>query len=176
MLHAAGWLVGGNVSSQLLRLASNLVLTRLLLPEAFGLVAAVNTLYFALVMFSDLGVWQSVVRSDRGHDPRFLGTAWTVQLLRGVLLCAVVLALALGLHVAAGAGMFAAGTVYADPRLPPMVAAFALAALLQGAESMKLASAQRELRGGELARLEIGSQLVAMAVTLALAFATRSVW
>jgi O-antigen/teichoic acid export membrane protein len=99
-----------------------------------------------------------------------------VQLLRGGLLCVVVLALALGLHAAAAAGAFAAGTVYADPRLPPMMAAFALAALLQGAESMKLASAQRELRGGQLARLEIGSQLVAMAVTLALALATRSVW
>ena len=51
MLRAAGWLVGGNISSQALRLLSNLILTRLLLPEAFGLVAAVNTLYFALVMF-----------------------------------------------------------------------------------------------------------------------------
>jgi O-antigen/teichoic acid export membrane protein len=176
MLHAAGWLVGGNVSSQLLRLASNLILTRLLLPDAFGLVAAVNTLYVALVMFSDLGIWQSVVKSERGHHPRFLGTAWTVQLLRGALLCLVVLAIALALHVAAGAGVFAAGTVYADPRLPLMMAAFAFGALLQGAESMQLATAQRELRGGHLARLEIGSQLVGTAVTLALAFATRSVW
>jgi O-antigen/teichoic acid export membrane protein len=176
MLRAAGWLLASNVSSQLLRLASNLILTRLLVPEAFGLVAAVNTLYFGLVMFSDLGVWQSVVKSERGRDPRFLGTAWAVQLLRGGLLAAVVLAIALALHLAAGAGAFAPGTVYADPRLPPMMAVFALCALLQGAESMKLASAQRELRGGHLARLEIGSQLAAMAVTLALAWATRSVW
>ena len=95
MLKAAGWLVGGNISSQLLRLGSNLILTRLLVPQAYGLIAAVNTLYFALVMFSDLGVWQSVVKSDRGDDPRFLGTAWSVQLARGVLLCAVVLLAAL---------------------------------------------------------------------------------
>jgi O-antigen/teichoic acid export membrane protein len=176
MLHASGWLVGGNVSSQLLRLASNLILTRLLLPEAFGLVAAVNTLYVALVMFSDLGIWQSVVKSERGHHPRFLGTAWTVQLLRGVLLCLAVLAIALALSIAAGAGAFSAGTVYADPRLPLMMAAFAFSALLQGAESMQLAMAQRELRGGALARLEIGSQLAGTAVTLALALATRSVW
>jgi O-antigen/teichoic acid export membrane protein len=147
-----------------------------LLPEAFGLVAAVNTLYVALVLFSDLGIWQSVVKSERGHDPRFLGTAWTVQLLRGILLCGVVLVLALALHLAARAGVFAPGTVYADPRLPAMMAVLALNALLQGAESMKLATAQRDLRGAELAQLEIGSQLAAMAVTLALAFATRSVW
>lgn len=176
MLRAAGWLVGGNVASQLLRLASNLVLTRLLLPEAFGLVAAVNTLYVAMVLFTDLGVWQSVVKSERGDDPRFLGTAWTVQALRGVLLAIVILAGTAVLHVAAVAGAFDAATVFADPRLPPMMAAFAVAALLQGVESTKLAVAQRDLRGGHLARLEIGSQLVATALTIVLAFATRSVW
>jgi len=176
MLRAAAWLLGGNLSSQLLRLLSNLVLTRLLLPEAFGLVAAVNTLYFALVMFSDLGVWQSVVKSPRGLHPEFLGTAWSLQLLRGVLLCGVVLALALGLHLTAAAGWFQAGTVYADARLVPMVAVFGLAALLQGLESMKLATAQRELKLAYLARLEVMTQLIAMAVTLLLAYLTRSVW
>lgn len=176
MLKAAAWLVGGNISSQLLRLGSNLILTRLLVPEAFGLVAAVNTLYFALVMFSDLGVWQSVVKSERGTDPRFLGTAWTVQLLRGGLLAVIVLLIALALQSAAQANLFAAGTVYADARLPPMVAVFALCALLQGMESMKLASAQRELQVGHLARLDLASQIGAMLVTLVLVWFTRSVW
>lgn len=174
MLRAAAWLLGSNLSSQALRLASNLLLTRWLAPEAFGLVAAVNTLYFAMVMFSDLGIWQSIVRSERGNDPRFLGTAWSVQWLRGLLLAAVMGALAAGVHSAATAGMFAAGTVYTDPRLPGLIAVFALCALVQGAESTRLASAQRDLRGGELARLELLTHLVAMAVTLACAWFTRS--
>ena len=70
MLRAALWLLGSNLASQALRLASNLLLARWLAPEAFGLIAAVNTLYFGLVMFSDLGIWQSIVRSDRGQHPR----------------------------------------------------------------------------------------------------------
>lgn len=176
MLRASGWLIGSNLSSQALRLLSNLALTRLLVPEAFGLVAAVSTLYFALVMFSDLGVWQSVVKSERGLQSRFLGTAWTVQLLRGVLLCAIVLLIAGAISLAAAAGYFRTGTVYADARLPPMMAVFALCALLQGLESMKLACAQRALQVAELARLEIAAQLLAMAVTLGLALATHSVW
>lgn len=176
MLKAGAWLIGGNLSSQLLRLISNLILTRLLLPEAFGLVAAVNTLYFALVMFSDLGVWQSVVKSEHGREERFLGTAWTLQLLRGLLLAVIVLALALALQSTAAAGMFAPGTVYADPRLPPMMAVFALCAVIQGMESMKLATAQRDLQVGRMARLELAAQLGAMAVTISLAWATRSVW
>ena len=176
MLRSGAWLVGGNLGSQVLRLSSNLVLTRLLLPQDFGLMAAVNTLYFALVMFSDLGVWQSVVKSPHGGDARFLGTAWSVQIARSALLALGVLGLALGLWFGQGQGVFAPDTVYADPRLPFMVAVFALCALLQGGESMRLAVAQRQLHGSVMARLELTTQLVAIGVTIALAWWLHSVW
>lgn len=176
MLRAGAWLFGSNIASQILRLTSSLILTRLLLPQAFGLVAAVQTMYFALVMFSDLGVWQSVVTSPRGQDARFLGTAMSVQLARGALLALIVLALALGLRWSASHASFGSDTVYSDPRLPWMMAVFSISALLQGAESMHLATAQRELHTRLLTRLELLSQLTGMLVTIALAYATRSVW
>jgi len=176
MLRAGMWLLGSNLASQALRLTSSLVLTRLLMPQAFGLVAAVQTLYFALVMFSDLGVWQSVVTSPRGRDAHFLGTAMSVQLGRAVLLACVVLALSIGMGWGARQGLFAAGTVYTNASLPWMMAVFSLSALLQGAESMHLATAQRELRAGLLTRLELLSQLAGMLVTIVLAFMTHSVW
>lgn len=176
LLRAGGWLLAGNLSSQLLRLLSNLALTRLLAPDAFALAAAINALYFALVMFSDLGVWQSVVKSERGTQPAFLGTAWSLQLLRGGLLAVTVLALALALWLANRQALFDAGTVYADARLAPMLAMLSLCALLQGLESMKLALAQRRLDLRHLARLELASQLLATAVTLGLTYCTGSVW
>jgi O-antigen/teichoic acid export membrane protein len=175
-LKAAVWLTSSNIISQFLRLISSLVLTRLLLPEAFGLVATVNILYFALVMFSDFGVWQSVVKSERGRDTRFLGTAWSLQLLRGVLLAIIVLLLALIIHFGADTGIFAEGTVYADPRFPSMMGVFSLCALIQGLESIKVASAERDLQGGRLARLELISQVGTMLLTVAMAWFTRSVW
>ena len=176
MVAAGAWLLGSNVVSQGLRLISSLVLTRLLTPEVFGLIAAVQTLYFALVMFSDLGVWQSVVTSPRGNDPHFLGTAMSVQLARGALLALVVLAIAAGLKWCLTYAPFAVGTVYADARLPGMVAVFALCAVIQGAESMHLATAQRELHTRLLAQLELMSQVAGMLVTIVLALLTRSVW
>ncbi|MEY4749807.1 MAG: hypothetical protein RIQ60_2021 [Pseudomonadota bacterium] len=174
LMRAAAWLLGSQVGAQALRLISNLVLTRLLLPADFGLAAAVGTLYFGLVMFSDLGVWQSVVRSPRGHDPAFLGTAWAVQLGRGVLLAVLVLLIAAVLQI--GHAHWTPGSVYADPRLPALMAVFALSALLQGGESMKIALAQRDLHGAGLARLELGSQLIALIFTWTLAWSTASVW
>jgi O-antigen/teichoic acid export membrane protein len=176
MVRAAAWLIGSNVASQGLRLISSLVLTRLLVPESFGLMAAVQTMYFALVMFSDLGVWQSVVSHPQGAQPKFLGTAFSVQLARGVLLAVIVALIALGLQLGVNFSAFKAGTVYADARLPGMVLVFALSALLQGAESMHIATAQRALQTRLLTRLELLTQLAGMLVTIACAYWTHSVW
>jgi len=176
MWRAGAWLLGSNIASQGMRLVSSLVLTRLLMPQAFGLVATIQTLYFALVMFSDLGVWQSIVTSARGREPRFLGTAMSVQVARGALLSLIVLFCAAGLAIGARYGIFAQGTVYTDSRLPWMMAVFSISALLQGAESTHLATAQRDLQTGLLTRIELLSQLAGTIVTISLAALTHSVW
>ena len=67
-------------------LASNLILTRLLFPEAFGLMALGSVVLVGLQMFSDAGIGPSIAQSPRGDDPEFLDTAWTAQVLRGVIL------------------------------------------------------------------------------------------
>lgn len=171
MTRAGALVLGSSAASQALRLTSSLVLTRLLVPEAFGLVAALQTIYLGLLLFSDLGIWQSVVNSKHADEPAFLGTALSVQLARSILLAVLVGLLALGLS-----GVQGMQGVYADPRLPGMLLVFMLVALLQGAESMKVAQAQRRLQTGLLAKLELTSQLLGMLLTLALAWATRSVW
>ena len=85
-LRASAITMGGFVASQALRLASNLVLTRLLFPEAFGLMALVTVFVMALVMLSDIGTGPAIMGSRRGDDPAFLDTAWTIQILRGAIL------------------------------------------------------------------------------------------
>ena len=176
MVNAALWLVGSNVSSQALRLISSLVLTRLLMPDAFGLLAAMSTLYFGLVMFSDMGIWQSVVKSENGNEARFLGTAWTAQLIRALILVLLVCLMAAGVFMLSQSRWIQDSSVYADPRMPWMMASFSVCALLQGLESMKPATAQRNLHGRYLARMELISQLAAMVTTIGLTWWTRSVW
>jgi len=55
-LRSASWLLLGYGGSQALRLASNLILTRLLFPEAFGLMALVSVITVGLALFSDIGL------------------------------------------------------------------------------------------------------------------------
>ena len=81
-------------ASQAIRLASNLILTRLLFPEAFGMMAIVGVFLIGLAMFSDVGVGPSIMGSARGDEPDFLDTAWTIQIARGLILLVIALALA----------------------------------------------------------------------------------
>ena len=55
---------------QFVRLGGNLILTRLLFPEAFGLMAIVRLLSGGLAMFSDVGIPAAIIRHDRGDDRR----------------------------------------------------------------------------------------------------------
>ena len=82
----SAWVVFGHVASQGIRLAANLILTRLLFPEAFGLMALVNIFLQGLEMFTVLGIGPSIIQNRRGDDPAFLNTAWTIQVIRGFVL------------------------------------------------------------------------------------------
>ncbi len=176
MRTTAVWLLGSNVASQLLRLASNLILTRLLAPAAFGLMAAVSTIYFALSMFSDLGVWQSVVKSQQGAHKPFIGTAQSIEFLRGLVLAGLVVLTAGGLYVAAHYGAFKQDTVFADPQLAMMVAFVGLISILDGLVSMKLALAERSLKGDLVAKLELSAQLITAVATALIVWVSGSVW
>ena len=92
------WTIGGYGASQLIRLGSSLVLTRLLFPEIFGIVALVSVFHQGLAMFSDIGIGPAIVQSPDGDDWTFLQTAWTLQAIRGAVLwvaaCAIAVPLA----------------------------------------------------------------------------------
>ncbi|MCU0668076.1 MAG: oligosaccharide flippase family protein, partial [Myxococcota bacterium] len=85
----------GQAAAQGLRLVGNLVLSYLLFPEAFGLMLIVNTVLLGLQILSDLGLQPAIIRHPRGDDPDFVNTAWTVGVIRGAVLFAIGLALAI---------------------------------------------------------------------------------
>src|SRR5437763_13718099 len=87
-LRAAAWIVAGSLAVQATRFAFNLLLTRLLAPHLFGLMALVSLFLQGLQMVSDVGLRQVVVASARGGDDDFLDTVWTLQVIRGLLLAA----------------------------------------------------------------------------------------
>ena len=59
-ISGAVWTIVSYGFSQMLRFGSNLVLTRLLVIEFFGLMAVVNILRAGIDFFSDIGISQSM--------------------------------------------------------------------------------------------------------------------
>lgn len=152
-------------SSQFIRLVSNLLLTRILFPEALGLMALVQVLQLGLEMFSDLAIGTSIIQSKRGNDPTFLNTAWTLQILRGILLWLAACALA------APVAHF-----YDQEMLLEIIPFVGLGVLITGFSSPRIFLSYRHLTLGRLTFLEIGSQLLGIIFMILLALWLRSVW
>ena len=172
---ASMWSLGELGFSYGLRLGSNLVMTRLLLPEAFGLMAMVVTLHVALIMLSDIGIEQSIIRSPRGSEPRFLRVAWTVHILRTNVIALVVLAAAAALW-GLGPHFALPGTVFADPSLPALIAVSSVVVILGGLESTNRSVAAREMQMRMLTILSLSTQVVSLVFMVLISLVHPSVW
>ena len=67
MRAAGGITLIGYGFSQMLRLVSNVVLARLLFPEAFGTMAILQTILVGVAMLTDVGLSMSLIRSKQGN-------------------------------------------------------------------------------------------------------------
>lgn len=159
------WTMAGYGGSQILRFGSNVVLTRLLFPRAFGLMVLVNTIILGLEMFSDVGTRASLIQSKRGEDEDFLATAFTVKVLRGAMLWALAAALS-----------YPAAQFFQKPELASLLPVASANTLLLGFRSTKTLLASRDLNLGRLTLLTLGSQVISIAVMITWAFIQPDVW
>ncbi len=164
-IRSGGWTVFGYGGSQALRLASNLILTRLLFPEAFGLMSLVWVFLQGLNNLSDMGVTQSILQSKRGEERAFLDTAWTIQVIRGVML------LVLTCAMAAPAAAF-----YEAPELKNILPVVGITLLITGLFPTKRDGANRNLALGRITVIDLSAQLIGLIVGVVMAWTTGSVW
>jgi O-antigen/teichoic acid export membrane protein len=157
--------IGGYGTQQVLRLGSNLILTRLLFPAAFGLTSIVSLLLSGLVMLTDVAVQPCIIQSRRGDDPDFLNTAFTIQMLRGLLLAALMVAMAKP-----------AAWFYREPLLEHLIEFGALQLVFNGLHSTSVATMRRHLHLGWVNGLELGQTLISLPIMILLARVHRSAW
>jgi O-antigen/teichoic acid export membrane protein len=162
---SSAFTVAGFGTTQAIRLASNLILTRLLFPEAFGMMALVTVFIVGLAMFSDVGTGASIMQSKRGDDPVFLDTAWTIQIIRGLSLWCAALVLAWPVSV-----------FYGEPGLIWYLPVAALSLVVTGFQSTRLQTAHRHLQAGRVTLIEIATQTVGVVAAVLLALWLHSVW
>lgn len=156
---------GAYAGAQAMRLASNLILTRLLFPEAFGVMALVTVVLVGLQMFSDAGIGPAITRSPRGDEPDFLNTAWTVNVGRGALLWLMSLALA-----------WPAARAYGVPELAQLLPVAGLSLLIAGFNPTRIDTANRHLQLLRLTGLDLLAQAAGILAMIVMAWATGSIW
>jgi O-antigen/teichoic acid export membrane protein len=157
-LGGAAWTFGGYGVQQIVRFAAQLVLTRLLARDAFGLVMFVFTVRDALQMFSDIGLGQSLIQSKR-TDPAFIRTAWTMQVVRGFAIAGVVSLLAPLIVY-----------IYGDPRLYWITPLAAATALIDGFASTAMYTHPRRMRVVGVSVLDLVSQVIGSATIVGYAY------
>jgi O-antigen/teichoic acid export membrane protein len=158
------WTIAGYGASQVLRLGGNLILTRLLEPRLFGLMALVYVFITGLHLFSDLGIGTSVVQNKRGDDPAFLNTAWTLQVVRGIFLwlCSLLLA-------------WPVAQFYNEQQFLWLIPVVALTALISGFNSTAIYTLNRHMAVSQVAIFEFGRQVISLAVTIVWASVDHSI-
>ncbi|MEO0630226.1 MAG: oligosaccharide flippase family protein [Planctomycetota bacterium] len=149
------------------RLAGNLALAFLLRENiaAIGIMALVNSLNRGLQMASSVGLNLSVVQHERGEDPAFLNTAWTLQVLRGVgllLLCCVF--------------AWPYAQLYNEPVLTWLVPVTGLVLIAVAVQSPGIWLAERRLQVGRVIALDVTAQTVTLGTMLVWAYFSPTVW
>lgn len=164
-LNASVWSILEYGFGMCLRVVSSLVLTRLLLPAYFGEMTLLTTMIVGINLLSDIGLAPSVVQSPHGDEPHFLNTAWTLQVLRGVALWLIAVALS---------PPFA--RFYHDPQLKYLLPVLALSTLISGFNGTGLLSLSRHMGVRRLFAIDGSTALVALVVTIVWAYIHPSVW
>ena len=164
-LWAAVWSILEYGSGMGLRVVSSLVLTRLLVPAYFGQITLINTLIVGINLLSDIGLVPNVVQSPRGDDPVFLNTAWTIQVLRGVVLWLLAVAISWPMAI-----------FYNDPTLKYLLPVLALGTLISSFNSTNLLTLSRHMGVRLLFAVDGTTSVVALLVTITWAYFRPSVW
>ena len=133
----AGWMIMLRWLDRLIGLVSIAILARLLLPEDFGLVGYAMVFLAILELFFLFSFETALIRDQKAEADSY-NTAWTLELIKGVVLSAL---LALGAKPAAA--------FFGEPQVETILYLIALFPILRGEEARhKTFSELVDTRGG----------------------------
>jgi PST family polysaccharide transporter len=138
-------------------LLGTLVLGRLLTPDDFGLVAIATVAVLTLMTATDTGMTAALVQHS-GDDPRQYDVAWTIGLIRGVIVSLVLLLAAP-----------AVAALFGDPKAISMIRLMSLMPFILSVNSPRLADLMRELKFGSLAVFAVVAVVVELTISISLA-------
>lgn len=164
-LFGVGWTTLAHLITVVIRMGSMLVLTRLLLPDAYGLFTAAFSAVLILNMVTDLGVRPGLMRHPRGMTDAFLGTGWLINFRRGLFITFCLIALSFALPFLNG-----------EPETGPLLLVLAVIPFIHSLQSPTYPVLYFEMKYRELSLIEIGQFFVGAVAGIIAAWLLRTEW
>jgi PST family polysaccharide transporter len=164
ILTGTSWLLASRLVSNVLGLASTLIAARLLIPEHFGLMAIGMSVFAMASAVVELPVGAALVQMKSATKADF-DTAWTINVLRGLIVSVLMMAAAWPVALIAG-----------DPRLTGLVMGLAAYPLVTGLRNSWFEQYIRDMDFRREAFLDVVTKVVSLTVVVGVAWSTRSYW
>lgn len=172
-LFGLGWSYLTHFVLILLRFGSSLLLTRLLVPDDYGVFGPAMAITILLELLSDIGIRPAIIKSPRGEEAAFVGTAWSVALVRSLFLAVLLFGLSWVLPMwYRQHGM----TAEQADVLQMVLWAFTLRPLLFALQNPTLAVLHKRLDFRRPFFIDMGHSLTGLVATLLMCWWLRSVW
>ena len=159
------WLGGANGFEQGFRFLRNMILTRLIAPEAFGVMAIILAVNKIFESFTEVGIKQAIIQNPSGEDETYLNGAWWLAFLRGGILYSL-----------GYIGAPALAAFYEDPQLIPLVRVAFLSVFFRGIISPRAYVAIKRMKYLKWISINHLGGIIGIITTVILAFYLRNVW
>lgn len=164
LISGAAWTGLSKILVNVIGLISTVILARLLMPEDFGIVAIAAAFAIIVATVTELSLAQALVQHEAPDEDHY-HTAFTLNLLRGLLLAVIVGLLA-----------WPTAQLYGDQRLVGIIIVLAIGTLFGGLVNPKLAVLERRLEFRQLMTLSLAEKLGGFVVSIAIAYFYQSYW
>jgi len=158
------WVFLLRITQQLFNFVRLVILARILSPNDFGLMGIALLTMATLDTFSQTGFQQALIQKKEDIKP-YLDSAWTVLVLRGFILFAILFFIA----------PFAA-SFFNAPEARPIIQVIGFAVLFQAFTNIGVIYFQKELEFNKQFIYQISGTLADFAVAISAALILRSVW
>ncbi|MBK9170088.1 MAG: lipopolysaccharide biosynthesis protein [Bryobacterales bacterium] len=163
-VRSGAYAMTGEAVDFVLRLASVVILARLLAPEYFGLISMVTAVTAIADRFKDLGLASATIQSPTLTYAQ-LSTLFWVNTLVGIVMAGAVAALA-----------YPIALFYGDPRLTYITLAIATSFLWSGAANQHHALLRRTMRFRQIAVIQVAASALSIVVAVAMAIQGLGYW
>lgn len=159
------WIAGIGCIEQGLRFLRNMLFTRLFAPEVFGVMAIVLSINALFESFTQIGIKEAIIQTQRGKEQEYLNGAWWLSFGRAVILYTI--------------AYFCAPWIsdfYDNPDLISLMRFAFLSILFNGIMSPKAYVAIKEMKFKRWIMVSNGGNILGIFTAIFLAFSITNVW